>query len=537
MYQKNVLRMKRDVQSERIESGYGDGSSTSFTYDSVSRLLQVYDSNSGLIQMTYDDLDRLTQELTPQDTVSYSYDAIGRRTSMIVNGLTPVTYQYDTASRLTQVAQGPQAVNLGYDAAGRRMSLTYPNGTGTNYFYDTASRLSEIRHQGPSGIIEDLLYTYDSAGNRIDFTRNNPQADLPQAVVAAYNAANQMTHFNTDTLTYDANGNLTFDGTTNYTWDARNRLSQMSNANVLASFSYDALGRRVSKTINGVGTEYLYDGNDIVAEIQNNTAKATYLRGLNIDEPFLRSSAIAEYYHTDALGSVLVLTDQNGAVQTIYNYEPFGNTAIGGTTTNSFQYTGRENDGTGLYYYRARYYSPTLQRFVSEDPALEEGGINLYLYARNNPVIYFDPTGLTTWPGSGPVTSPFGPRDGGLHNGVDIANGLGTPVVASDSGIVSPNGTGFHAGPHGENQIVINNDGDGTSGYAHVTLTVVPGQHVNEGDVIGFTDNSGNARGNGHVHYTFKSCQGCNDYENPVEHHLPKNNNYPKYNGPTFGRK
>jgi len=94
---------------------------------------------------------------------------------------------------LTQVAQGPNAVNLGYDNAGRRTSLTYPNGTSATYSYDNASRLSEILHQGPSGVIEDLLYTYDGAGNRIDFTRNNPQAELPQEVQAAYNAANQMT--------------------------------------------------------------------------------------------------------------------------------------------------------------------------------------------------------------------------------------------------------------------------------------------------------------------------------------------------------
>jgi len=225
MYQKNVLTMKRDARSERIESDYADGSATTFTYDSVSRLLQVNDSVSGLIQMGYDNLDRLTQELTPQGVVTYAYDAIGRRTSMTANGLAPVNYQYDAASRLTQVAQGPRAVNLGYDAAGRRTSLTYPNSTAANYFYDNASRLTELLHQGPSGVIEDLLYTYDASGNRVSFDRTSPQAELPQAVQAAYNAANQMTHFNTDTLTYDANGNLTFDGTTTYTWDARNRLT------------------------------------------------------------------------------------------------------------------------------------------------------------------------------------------------------------------------------------------------------------------------------------------------------------------------
>jgi RHS repeat-associated protein len=331
----------------------------------------------------------------------------------------PVSYQYDNASRLTQVAQGSNAVDLGYDNAGRRTSLTYPNGTSTAYSYDDSSRLTELLHQGPSGVIEDLLYTYDAAGNRISFDRTNPQAQLPDAVQAAYNAANQMTQFNTDTLTYDANGNLTFDGTNTYTWDARNRLVQMSNGSLLASFVYDALGRRVSKTMNGATTRYLYDGNDIVAEIQSGAISATYLRSLNIDEPFLRASSVAEYYHTDALGSTLALTDQNGAVQTTYQYEAFGQTTITGSSTNPFQYTGRENDGNGLYYFRARYYREELFRFVTPDPsgspmrpAMFIGGIPWvtggacsslvisdpyrlqYLYVKDNPLNLMDSSGL-----------------------------------------------------------------------------------------------------------------------------------------------
>jgi len=73
-----------------------------------------------------------------------------------------------------------------------------------------------------------------------------------------------------------------------------------------------------------------------------------------------------------------------------------GNTTVSGqANANSFQYTGRENDGTGPYYYRARYYQPTLQRFISEDPLGFRGGDwNLYAYVRNNPVQYRDPLGL-----------------------------------------------------------------------------------------------------------------------------------------------
>jgi RHS repeat-associated protein len=89
------------------------------------------------------------------------------------------------------------------------------------------------------------------------------------------------------------------------------------------------------------------------------------------------------------------LTDSSGTLQTQYTYEPFGSTTVAGTAnTNPFQYTGRENDGIGLYYYRARFYSPRMQRFISEDPIGFEGGINFYAYTYNNPLNFVDPNGL-----------------------------------------------------------------------------------------------------------------------------------------------
>ena len=76
-------------------------------------------------------------------------------------------------------------------------------------------------------------------------------------------------------------------------------------------------------------------------------------------------------------------------------YEPYANTTATGTTsTNALQYTGRENDGTGLYYNRARYYSSVYGRFVSEDPLHELGGSSAYDYAVENPIDFYDPLGI-----------------------------------------------------------------------------------------------------------------------------------------------
>ncbi|MBI5641509.1 MAG: hypothetical protein HZA17_13900 [Nitrospirae bacterium] len=166
-----------------------------------------------------------------------------------------------------------------------------------------------------------------------------------------------------------------------------------------ASFKYDPLGRRIEKTINGRTIKYLYDGLDIVQEMENNAVTVNYLRTMNIDEPLARLEAngTVRYYQTDALGSIIALTDTNGAVRTTYAYDPFGNTTVGvEASDNPFQYTGRENDGTGPYYYRARYYNQELQRFISEDPIGFDGGsINLYEYVKNRPTKLRDPLGLS----------------------------------------------------------------------------------------------------------------------------------------------
>ena len=317
---------------------------------------------------------------------------------MVANGQQPVTYQYDLASRLTQVAQGSLAVALGYDAANRRISLAYPNGTSTSYAYDLASRLTNILHNGSGGaVIDAVTYTYDAAGSRKSIQRANGTASLlPNAVAsAAYDAANEQTQFSGSTLTYDNNGNLTNDGVNAYQWNARNRLVGISGG-ATASFNYDALGRRTSKTINGAILQFLYDGSDITVEIANGAVGASYLRSLTIDEPFIRQTSTGnEHYHIDALGSSLALSNVQGTTATTYAYEPFGKTTVSGISLNALQYTGREQDVNEVYFYRNRYFPTKFGRFLSEDPLRFGGGdLNIFAYGRNNPINTTDAFGL-----------------------------------------------------------------------------------------------------------------------------------------------
>ena len=124
---------------------------------------------------------------------------------------------------------------------------------------------------------------------------------------------------------------------------------------------------------------------------------ATYIRKLCLDVPYIRQSGSGnEYYHADALGSILALTNAQGSQAAGYAYQAYGQTEITGSSSNPFQYTGRENDGIGLYNYRKRYYSPVLHRFISEDPSRLKAGLNFYAYASGNPIRFKDPLGLTS---------------------------------------------------------------------------------------------------------------------------------------------
>ncbi len=261
-----------------------------------------------------------------------------------------------------------------------------PNGAVVIYSFEAGSQLTGITYTLGSNTLGNLTYAYDLAGRRTGVGGSYARTNAPLAASSAsYNVNNQLTQWKGATLTYDANGNLTTDGTNTYIWNARNQLVSISGP-VPASFQYDPFGRRVSKTIVGM-TQYLYDGANPVQELSGTTASANLLTG-GLDEYFQRTDAAAgaRTFLTDALGSTLALADSTGTLQTQYTFEPFGNTSVtGAATTNSFAYTGRELDATGLYFYRARYYNPQLQRFISEDPIGFSGDINLYAYAGNSP--------------------------------------------------------------------------------------------------------------------------------------------------------
>jgi RHS repeat-associated protein len=385
-------RMKLVGYNTVVNAGVTSYESTvGYTYDAGNRMTQAVDSAGGTITEAFDNLDRLTSETTPQGQISYGYDLAGRRASMTVAGQPPVTYAYDNANRLTQIAQGTSTVGFSYDTANRRSTLILSNGVNMSYTYDNDSRVTGITYKFNVTTLGNLTYSYDSLGRRTQVGGSFAQTGLPGSITSAtYDAANELTNWNGNPISYDLNGNMLSDGANAFSWNARNQVATLNSV----SLQYDGFGRRTKNLQN---TSFLFDGANAVQELSGSTATANLMSG-GIDEIFTRTDSTGSFTPLlDALGSTIALVNVSGNLATQYSYDPFGNTSVSGAaSSNGFQYTGRENEGSGIYFYRARYYSPKLHRFISQDPLGFAGsGSNFYAYAFNNPVNFSDPSGMS----------------------------------------------------------------------------------------------------------------------------------------------
>ena len=225
------------------------------------------------------------------------------------------------------------------------------------------------------------------------------------------NEVNAYTQFGGKTLSYDKNGNLIADGKQHFEYDALNRLIGVKDESgqVIAHYAYDAENRRIKKVLTHdtqrTTHDFIYDGWQEIAEYANGKPVREFVFGQKLDEPiamldFKENQTEAEtyFYQTDRLGSVTGLTDRSGAVVARYRYDAYGDLVKDKETaekvSNPFRYTGRYFDEeTGLYYYRNRYYSPELGRFITKDPLQYVDGPNMYSYVMNNPLNGIDPMG------------------------------------------------------------------------------------------------------------------------------------------------
>ena len=389
---------------------YGINGSNLVT-QAVQKIPSGLTTTSTTVSRSYDGLDRLLQETFPSGSVVYTYYANGLRNTLTASGQSQITYCYDGVNRPTSIVYGscvsPTTVLAGfsYDSDRRPGTLTLPNGVTATYSYDNSSELTGIAYAAGATALGNLTYGYNGAGRLNTMGGTLGVSGLPAPLSgASFNANNQLTTFGSQNFNYDKNGNLISDGTNTYVWDALNHLVEIETGSLIKTqtfaFSYEPFGRRASKTVgsrlSNTVTNYVYDGFNKTQEVVGGTTVVSYLNALGIDSVLSRTAGgLTTSYLANAQGSTAALTNSAGAIQTAYQYDPYGEATSSGTTSsNDIQYTGRENDGSGLIYSRARYYSPTFKRFLSEDPIGYAGGVNIYAYVRGNPVGFVDPLGL-----------------------------------------------------------------------------------------------------------------------------------------------
>jgi RHS repeat-associated protein len=306
----------------------------------------------------------------------YSLDPVGHRKVITEQNGRKVEYEYDDLYRLRSEtifapAGAPErTISYGYDAVGNRLSKTDSVGGVTTYTYDDNDRLLKEELKQDGALVGSVEYGYDNNGNTKTKTRKD----------AAGNGVETVT----------------------YSWNKENRLVGVQNSNGdVVSYSYDADGVRVSKTVNGVTTEYLVDNNrdyaQVLEESVDDVVTASYVYGWDLISQ--ERGNVDSFYLVDGLGSTRGLTNTNGLVTDTYTYDAFGNLiASAGGTANDYLFAGEQFDPSlGDYYLRQRYYSPSVGRFSIRDTyegSLEDPmSLHKYLYANANPISFIDPTG------------------------------------------------------------------------------------------------------------------------------------------------
>ena len=387
---------------------------TSYAYDGVDRLNQTTYPDGSTAKVTGFDADGnvLTRQTRKGDTLTYTYDHLNdvlTKTPPSGSGQPTVTYSYDLVGRNTGVSDTSAAMVAAVPPSGGTVSYTQ---TGS---YDALNRPIAISwspapaQTPPTASTAGFTFGYNADNQRVSQTTTDTGFwDRPTAASSTAYTVNNLDQYasiaktgsGTVSPTYDLNGNLTSDGTFTFGYDLENRLlSVMQGSTAVASYLYDGQGRRKQKTVGAAKTVSVTDeANREILTYDGTTGQigqwVAYGLGPNdVLAGMDKMGANRTTFVPDVQGSFIATLDSGSTALIKAGVQPYGESA---TTTGSFRYTGQRIDPetNGLYYYRARMYSPTLGRFLQVDPIGTRGGVNLYGYVSNDPLNATDPDGL-----------------------------------------------------------------------------------------------------------------------------------------------
>lgn len=402
-----------------------------YSYDLAGRLIRASkpvvsgDPSSGALQFFFDSAGRFFKEQYPDGkTVVHVLDGNANRTKTTWPDAWFIDRTYDQMDRLATIKLNGSATNavvFSYNQLSQRTGLTYSNGTSV--------AITPQQNEDVTGITHTLV------GSSVTFTYgyNNIHEILTQTVsdntymfhpaaagTVSYGIADNGNKYPTvggAAYTYSTNKCLTGDGVWTFGYDTENHLLTATKTGTSASFSYDPTHRQSQKIVGTVKSRYVYSGLQMIAEY-NGTSGALrnrYVFSDSLDEPLIQvtSAGVLTFYHADKQGSIVGVSNASGASANKNQFSEFGEiTTLGGTI---FGFTGQRYDSeTGLYFYKNRYYSPKIGRFLQPDPigytpipdvdciCIDEDlsnkctprVLNLYTYVRNNPLKFTDPLGL-----------------------------------------------------------------------------------------------------------------------------------------------
>ena len=427
-----VVSFERDGLGRVMSMEYADGTSKSFAYDALGRLVEATNQH-GTVGFEYDAAGRIVGETDPHGTATFAYDPAGRLTEAGFGEGMSINYEH-TRDQLKVAGHGA-AAEISYDDFGRVARLDLSNGTfeearfdgyrrprsvtrtagTTTYDYDDNECMEKIHHAGGVQEVferdvqgrlvaaarmagdaqEKVVFGYDAQGNR-----------TPGAATVTYGPGNRLERSGSEEFKYDARGRLTerLDGKgrrTAYVYDQADVLVAVYGPDTTVEFKYDALGRRIAKSVDGAETRFSWEGVRLTHEWRPGGEERHYVYLPDSFAPLICYRRLpfgtweAFYFQNDHRGCPEALTDADGQVVWQARSGAFGELQEESGDFDQClglpgQYRDRE---TGLVYNHHRYYAPELTTYITPDPIGHLGGEQLYAYTAD-PITRIDPLGL-----------------------------------------------------------------------------------------------------------------------------------------------